>query len=428
MNTGDQTQNNNNGADTQPQGAQPPPPPPPPPPAAGHDIVDIGLTIDVPDLRNGDPTNITQAAPKASIASQYKWANIAGLPGVEYKRAVEYVIRGTYAQLCSTATGALTDAMRAEHRKSAIVLGSIRAGAASAFSLTPADMNATECSNSGLAYDEATRQITAMNGTATAGGKYTLAMSMDRLNATEVAVVGTLVYLGFAVPVLQGISLVSSGHHYLPTTKNQFAGMKRQTLGVGTEAARQWIEAMGETFDDLAFHKACHPITPPMKRRWAKQTAIRDRLIASGHGAAAARLPATPSEAAIGKTSLALALSASPTIRSMGHSITTAEGTRLIRALEQAAEGPDERAAVQAIQVWAAAHAGTVAFCAGVVQYVHESTASTRNTLLAAYSVKKLMAEHPTDVQRGQAYARSAAERLREALQSGNFADVAIVM
>lgn len=422
------TDTQDNGAGTQPGDGQAVAPPPAPPPAAGHDIVDIGLTIDVPDLRNGDPVNITQAAPKASIASQYKWANITGLPGAEYKRAVEYVVRGTYAQLCSAATGALTDAMRAEFRKHAIVLGSVRAGAASAFSLTPADMNATECSNSGLSYDETRGQIMAMNGTATAGGKYTLAMSMDRLNATEVAVVGVLVYLGFAVPVLQGISLVQSGHHYLPTTKNQFAGMKRQMLGVGTEAARQWIEGMGETFDDLAFHKACHPITPPMKRRWAKQTAVRDRLLASGHGAAAARLPATPSEAAIGKTSLALAQSATPTIQSMGHTISVAAGVQLIADLEQAAEGPAERAAVHAVQTWAASHVGTVAFCAGIVQYVHESTASTRNTLLAAYSVKKLMTEHPTDVQRGQAYARAASERLREALRSGTFADVAISM
>jgi hypothetical protein len=394
----------------------------------GHAIVPLEMTINIPDLKNGDLADITQAAPKASISSQYKWAVVTQLPVAKSVDAVEFVIRGTFAQLCSATTTTLTDAVRAELRKHAIVLGSIRSGAAAAFRLVPGDMNTNECTTSGLEFSTASGRIVASNGTATAGAKYTLAIGMSPLVSTEVAVVGMLVYLGMAVPVLQGISLVTSGHHFLPTTKNQFMGMKRQTLGLGNDASRQWIESMGETFDDLAFHKACHPISPPAKRRWAKMTDVRDRLVASGHGAAAARLPATPSEAAIGKTSIALVVAAAPTIRSMGHTVTTTDGERLLFALERASEGPDERVAIQAIQGWAATHSSSVAFCAGIAQFVHESTAQGRNTLLMAYSVRKLMAEHPTDVQRGQTYARVASDRIREAMREGTFPDVAINM
>jgi len=235
-----------------------------------------------------------------------------------------------------------------------------------------------------------------------------------------------LVYLGMAVPALQGASLVSSGHHYLPTTKNIFNGQKKQALGLVKEQTRAALEAMGETFDDMAFHKSCHPISPPFKRRMAKNPAIAARLQMSGHGAAAIRLPALPSEAAVGKTGVALVLSAKATIEAMGHTASVVSGQALIARLESAAEGREERDAVMAIQHWASVHVSSFSFCAGIVQHVHESVGAGQNTLLKAYSVRKMMAEHATEVQRGVMYARAAANKMRDALTSGEFADPSI--
>lgn len=383
----------------------------------------LNFTIHVPDLRNGDTADIQQAAPKASIASMYKWAVVAGLPHNKHVDAVEYVIRGTYAQLLSAAGGTITDADRAEAKRKAIILGGIRAGATAAYKLGPVDMNVQETSTSGYAYTPANNTISSSNGVETTGGKYTLALAMEGLAAVEVAAIGVLVYLGMAVPILQGVSLVSTGHHYLPTTKNIFAGMKRQALGVASADVKAYLEQMGEMFDDMAFHKACHPISPPQKRRWAKDSEIAARLIISGHGAAAVRLPAHPSDAAIGKAGIALAMAATPVLNSMGHNISVDAGPDLIGGLERAAEGAEERAAVNRIKDWAAVHAADLAFCAGVLQYVHDSSSTGRNTLLAAYSVKKLMADYPTRVAEGSAYARVAAERTRTAMADGKFAD-----
>lgn len=410
---------------TPPQNAEQAELPPPPPPAnPGVEIRQPAFIIHVPDIRNGDFASIQQAAPKSSIDSAYKWAAIGNLTPAMAVRAVEYVIRATYAVIINAAGAGATDATRTEARRKAIILGGVRAGAMAAYNLANGDMTITECVNSG--YEIVGNNIRARGDLGTAGGKFALAQSMPALDVVEIDVVAMLVYLGFAVPVLQGASLVSSGHHYLPTTANIFAGQKKQAMSILKDQARAMVESLGTVFEDMAFHKACHPISPPFKRRLAKDSNVATRLRLSGHGAAAIRLPALPSDAAIGKTGVALVLAAMPTIQSMGHTASVAIGQGLIRALESADEGLPEREAVARIQEWAATHAAVFAFCAGIVQHVHETAGVGENTLLRAFSVKKLRNEFPTETQRGVIYSRVAAARTRTMLEDGTFADPAI--
>jgi len=246
---------------------------------------------------------------------------------------------------------------------------------------------------------------------------------MEALSHLEVEVVGVLIYIGMAVPVLQGVSLVMSGHHYIPPTYNLFKGIKRQALGGCSSEARNWIDGMGEVFDDMAFHKACHPISPTLKRTLSKSSDTAQRLKASGHGAAAIRLPAIPSEASGGKAAIALARSAASTMHQMGHNIDVSIGMGLMTRLERAREGQEEADACDAVVNWIANVGDNLAFCAGIVSQVHESTGTGTNTILAAYSVKRIIADHPSAVNRGQVYARSASALLRKQLEDGNFPD-----
>jgi len=399
---------------------------PRPPAPAGEEIRPLDFVIHVPDLRNGDPKTIVQAAPKASIAPEFRWTLIAGLPADRAIDAVEYLIRATYAQIMSTAGGTPTDSEKTEIRKKAIIVGGVRAGAIASYKLAAADMNIKECVNSAYVFRDG--RIASAAAGSTASALYPAAQSMQALNKIEEEAVGMLVFVGMAVPVLQGVSLVSTGHHFLPTTKNVFMGMKRQAMGVVRANTRTWLEGLGDVFDDMAFHKACHPISPPAKRIWAKDNEISTRLHLAGHSAASIRCPAIPSDAAIGKTAIALAIAAKPTILNMGHDITIVQGPILMETLSTAAEGLDERKAVEAIQAWASGIAAQLAFCAGVIQAVHESTGTGRNTLLMAYSVKKLMAEHQQQVQIGQLYARASSQKIRDDLASGTFANPAISM
>jgi len=403
-----------------------PDPPAPALPAGARVMAPLGFGITVPDLRNGSLVTIQQAAPKASMSVLYHWPVLTGLVNRDAVTAVEYFIRAAYAQLVAVTGGPPSAAVLAELRKKAIVLGAVRAGATAAFSLVAGDMTGSELVASGITVAGNTVSMTSSGTTST--DRWRLAQGMADLSPGDREAIGVIVYLGMAVPALQGVSLVMTGHHYIPPTYNLFAGIKRQAMGSATAEVRAWIESMGTDFDDMAFHKACHPIDPTFKREVAKKTDVAHRLRASGHGSAAIRLPAVPSEASGGKAAIALAKAATPVIQQMGHTIDYSTGVALMLTLEQAGNSAAEAVACDNVVNWVAAHSSTLAFCAGIVQQVHEVSGVGKNTILAAYSIKRIMADHPSSVSNGIAYARAVASRTRAALESGTFSDPAISM
>lgn len=396
-------------------------------------LIDVRVTV--PNLRNGAAEDITQAAPRASVPNAYKWAHIQGLSSSDYVKYVDSVIRAQYAQVLSGVDGAPSEADKTAARDTAIVLGATRAGAASAFQLVPADFNAAELAGTGSSFtpaapaggtpDAPTAAVEATIGTTagTASRNHAAAEAMAPLTDREISVVNTVLYLGMAVPVMQGVSLTISGHHFLPTTKNTFLGMKRQAQQAGGQEVSSWIESKGDRFDDWAFHKACHPILPALKRAWAKSTDTAARLVASGHGAAAIRLPALPSDAQAGKASVAVFMKAAPVVHAMGHTIAYTEGRELLAAAERASEGREEREAVDKIRAWFVAHTSDIAFCAGIVQHLAETSGSGRESTLNAFSIKKAMSDGTASVTRGVTYCRAHLSRMRDAAERGEFAD-----
>lgn len=396
------------------------------PPDGAIRVRPLAFRIAVPDIRNGALADIQQAAPKSAMSALYNWVVITHLPAGSHIDAVEHVIRGTYAQMAHALGGALDPAREAEFRKKAIVAGAVRAGAAAAYRLAAGDMTRSEVVPSGMEYTAGSIHMAGAGGTA--NGRWALARGLADLTATEQGVVAACVYMGMAVPVLQGVSLVMTGHHYIPPTYNLFTGIKKQALGSALAEVRTWVEAMGEAFDDVAFHKACHPVSPTLKRSMSKSVDVMQRLKASGHGSAAIRLPAVPSEASGGKAAIGMLRAASSTITSMGHTVSWNTGEALLHALEHSAEGAPEAEACDAVVKWIADHGEQLAFCAGIVQHIHDTTGSAKNTLLAAFSVKRIMAENPNAVSRGVIYARAAAARFRAALETGTAADVNMVL
>jgi len=400
----------------------------------------IDIRVTVPDLRNGSVEDITQAAPRASIPVAYKWAHIQGLTWDQYVPMVEHVIRAQYAQVLSEAGAAPSDADKSQAKLKAIVLGAVRAGAAGAFKLTPADFNREEVAGTGSTFTAAHAEVPATDTTAavaataatvattagTASPKHGVATSMEAITAAEVDVINTLLYLGMSVPAMQGVSLTLTGHHFLPTTKNVFLGMKRQSVQAGGTAVTTWIEARADDFDDWAFHKACHPILPPLKRSWAKSVETGARLVASGHGAAAIRIPALPSDAQAGKAGIAVMMKASAIIRGMGHTISWSDGETRVKTAENAREGREEREAVDSIRAWYASHIDSIAFCAGIIRHLTESLGTTRESTLNAFSIRKAMSDGSASVSRGVVYCRAYLARVRDQADKGEFADPSI--
>jgi hypothetical protein len=389
-------------------------------------MVAIEIRVVIPNLRNGDVADIVQAAPRASIPSAYKWPHIAAMAPDAYVTCVGDVIRANYAQVLAGGGGTVTDAEKKAARNEAIILGSVRAAAAAAFSLGSNDFNAAEVVGTGSRWSAT--GVGAEAGDTTASANHAVAQTMDDITSAEVDVINMLLYLGDAIPVMQGNSLALTGHHFLPTTRNIFAGMKRQAMQTGGTAVTAWVDALGDKFDDMAFHKACHPILPSLKRGWAKSSAMASRLAASGHGAAAIRLPAMPSDAQAGKASMAVVTKAAPVIKGMGHTVKWDNISGLIRAVEAAPEGPLERGAVDAVRAWYSASLPTIAFCAGIVQYIKDQSGTPGESTLRAFSVRKAMSEHTSEVNRGMTYARAHFSRVRDLAEKGEYPDPAIML
>jgi hypothetical protein len=396
----------------------------------------FAITAALPDLVNGDLATITPAAPRSSVAPPNKWAHIKNMTPDGYYHGVEWVIRAQFAQLMTGTATTATDAEKAVVRDNAIIIGSIRAGAAFGYRLTSNDITRAEAVGTGSVYTPAVpaagatpavpATVAADTGNGTAQANWTVAQGMAAITEEEAGVVNTLLFLGLAVPVLQGISLIQSGHHYLPTTQKIFAGTRKQVIDSARQTTRDWVAARGAEFANLAFHTACHPINPALKRRYAKNADIGTRLRLAGLGAAAIRIPALPSDAQGGKAAIAVMQKAGAVVRAMKHTITWDQGEALIRAVETAAEGEPERGAVSAVQAWLVTFSADVAFCSGIVQYLAEQSTQLRETTLDAFSIKKIMADRSSDVTRGRTYARGYRTQLQEAAEKGTFPDPSI--
>jgi len=401
---------------------------PPVMPPGNIALVRPTFLIAIPDLRNGALVNIQQAAPKAAMSGLYHWPVIGGLTHDRYIEAIDHVVRAIFAHGIRMLGAGIDEAAATSFRKKALILGGVRVGAVSAYRLTRQDLVQSEVTASGMDYNLATNSVGQRATGTTSAAAWTAARSMAPITSDEMDVIAACIYIGMAVPVLQGVSLVMTGHHYIPSTYNMFRGLKRQAVGQASIATRTWIEAMGEEFDDMAFHKATHSISFNLKRSLSKSTDTASRLKASGHGSAAIRLPAVPSEASGGKASIALLQSAEPTILQMGGKISYSQGLALLSDLDHAAEGQEESDACDKVVAWVAANTRILAFCAGITQQIHETSGTGRNTILAAYSIRRIMADSPAEVNRGIMYARAASSRMREAMEAGTYqlADITI--
>jgi hypothetical protein len=388
-------------------------------PVRGEPLRTVTFEISVPNLRNGALANIQQAAVRSAMQPLYYWAAIKNLAPERAVDAAEHVFRATKVSLDMGFGSEMTSLQREENRKWAVVLAGVRAGAMAAWRLGVGDMTLKEIVNAGM--EQVGDVIVQTAGGSTSTAKWTAARSLEPLTDVEMQALGMCAYMGMAVPILQGASLIQTGHHYVPSTYKLFEGIKRQAVGSVSSEVGAWVTSMGERFNDLAFHKACHPISPNLKRELAIRPDIAMKLSASGHGSASIRLPAIPSEATGGKAALALVRSANRVIAEMDKPVDIDRGIALMASLEEAELGEARSAACDAVVAWVEENAGFLAFCAGIVQQVHDSSGTGQSTLLSAYSVKKLMSANPTEVSKGVAFARASADKTRQRMERGEY-------
>lgn len=431
--------------------------------------------IVVPDLRNGAVENVLDAAPSASIPERFYWVAIRGMPSAKATQFVKEFIVAQYGQITFGTAYATNAGVAALCRREAILLGTARAVMTEAYRLTMADMTTAECKwstleyrlmetdteldarkaelteNADLAEDERAADLTARRaaltklperiahrpGNATADARAGREAGFGNMSDADWDIANVAGWLAIAIPLVQGVSLVNSGHHYIDTTKKMFDGVYKQAKFLHTPIWSTLEEQMAADLKDRLFHKAAHPIRPDRKRDWSKSHTKKAMLVEARHGAAAIRLPAMPAEASGLKAGLACMEKASGTITQLKGKVNLTAGKNLLSNIEGTGETIPTDAELKAYITtaidWFNVHQGSIAYCAGVVDKMRsigqESSDKTlpAETTTSAFSVRKAIAANTAQYVLGSNLAALRMKKDKEDLDNKGYIELEII-
>lgn len=397
--------------------------------------LDNGFTVpfELPNLRNGELGTINAVVPSSAIPPQYYWLGIADMPIARAVAFLEILARGYYAQIRALAPTIAADVARGQ----AIVLAGIRTGTRVMWQLVTADLSASEMSPAMLTYRApvgavaAAANVPAVAGIAegvsvnfaggTADASRTAWNGWQAMSAEENLVATHMITLAIAVLPTQGWSLVKTGHHYLsdgtPAMKAGWNALKKQYDSKIPAEVKTWIDGRTAWWSDIAFHKACHPVSMAVKLLIAGAVTTPAKLTKAGFGSAAVRLPATDPAFEYAKLVQAILTKTAGLLVSLGAEVYT-EG--LTQAVTRVFETDDAAARAERIAYAVSlAHSQDplVAVAAGMLAYLTEEQAG--NTITRSYGYKRLVSEYPAEMNMGRTLATAQTRRQRELIAEG---------
>ena len=258
-------------------------------------------------LRNGKPEEIEPYLLTAAIPSVYHWVPINNLAPKDALRCIDGFIRCYMFRLANNPPPETTDVVR---RKMAIILGTCRAVMTTNYDLLVDDLNAKELTDPVLSVVVPPAGNPAYT-TLVPAGVNNIDMLTNNLALTEdeMEVVKVLARCAQAVIPIQGLNLITDGHHYLSEKSKQsykaFLAVERQ-LWVGAKV-KAWVQASEETVRDVLWHKVGHPVAISLKEAAATDPMVKANLELAKMGSAAARLPALESDLRAADTYMKLA-------------------------------------------------------------------------------------------------------------------------
>jgi hypothetical protein len=424
------------------------------------------------DLKNGSLESIPQIVPHAALADNFMWVNIPGMAPAEYQKYMEHVMRAQYGQITMHETAETPAETKLLNRKITIVVGSARSVIASYYRLDTTDMNIEEVVNASfsmtpsIAEDDlpavraalprvdgeddtayAARQglivarsaaFTAGSGNATSTARAARESNFAPLTDAEKKWAAGVAWLATAVPMLQGVSLVMTGHHYVKQTYNIFMGAHRQCLTLGWEGLDAVVKEMGAAYFDAIFHKAAHPISPPRKEEWSRSGEMKERLFKCGHTAADVRLPAMPSEINPVKTYIAEVKMAAPHVVALGGTVDTTEGDTILSNVAKNVgrlwTEAGEKKLISDGKSWCSKVAPFVCQLVGINESVQAAAQNLgtgiqiNDTLSGSHSIRKLKMAYPAQYALGVAAGNALMRHTRDNIERSGKFDIVITV
>jgi len=379
------------------------------------------VTFDVPNVRNGAVEDIVAMVPRATVPIAYQWIGIAGIDEEDH---VTFAL--VYARLTAAWIRVQEPGMPiAEVRAKAIVLAGIRVGALVAYRLTGHDISDGEFAGSLATYvdggDDNDDSAAIMPDDQTVEGFAAAFGAIPTLTEAEQVLLNFHITLGVPVVVTQGWSIVKCGHHFLSAPglkmKSSWDAVKRQFGQMSTPEVREFVTQNSEWWEDIAFHKACHPVSMVLKQSLASDPEVAQRVSRSGWGSAAVRLPVVESEFEVVKAVMALANKVREPVMELGGTFTVDHLAQLIANVFSAHSTQARAVATAEAVQFVNDRAATVAYMGGMLQEM--TMTSGTSTILTAFSIKRILQAEPSSTNRGQTDYRSILRKRQEDIAAG---------
>jgi len=355
----------------------------------------------LPDLRNGDPSNYVIVHVAAGIDNHYHsfLPNDCPVDRTDMSGRIR-LIASHYASRIAAAGADAADA-----RAQGLVLACVREGIYASWAITDADMIASQTvANHIWHYDEMAQGDDRVTnaGVRTHYAEYTADVLTEDL-------MYSLARLGMGMLPCTGVVLVKTDnqHHYVEPHKTVHKAVLNQVLG------RNYVVPLGmerELFEDLACHKAAHCILTSVAVAIARNHDTKVRLDAAKLGSAAVRIPALYGyEAAAGAIlKVAKVAQAVGATANVAMNITALEA-RVARIYQTDSTTPTGRT------TGAARQAGVVedfcediAFCAGMIRASSSHAGQAAPAILKAWSIKTIVSNCTASVTRGSTHMEQA--------------------
>jgi hypothetical protein len=385
------------------------------------------------DIRNGDPSSVKPIMVKATLAQEYRWPVITGMPHTEAVKNYDLFVRAHMYQLARHGPTGEDEATR---RKKAIVLGVSRAVMTTYYRLGEADLIPGEVGER-VANVEVGAQGALRVSALVAPDDANRAVLSEALALNEVErnVVSTLLQSAIGALPVQGYSLMMTGHHYLSEGANQskkaFDVIEKQFWKHST--VREWFQGSIDNVRDWAWHKAGHPVHITLKHKLATDPSTAEMLKACQCGSAASRLPAVEAVLRAAGSYVTLFSTVEPLFQIMGGSINYRLFAAALEIVKGWVPGIDlaegdvpswwpRRAltrvkAVEYISSLLDRNAATAAYCYGFYSALSENSqvmGAGDDTLKSSYSLMKLKKQSLAAFVDGtQAYGDYRAVRVR---------------
>jgi hypothetical protein len=383
------------------------------------------------DIRNGSIEDIEEMLPRAAIALQYFWIWPNDLPN-DALPAVVFDIAKVYAALIRAAD---SEVDKEEARHQGIVLAAIRTGMVEMFKLQYTDMSPGEVNKKIMTWHE-TAAETPKKPVPVAGSsaatvlpeiaeeedepekkpakvlkgefevKFPTALKVaaekyldDWTDPTDMEMFMASQHISLSVGVMacQGHSIVKCGHHFLSKVeagqRGAWDGLKKQFLQGFSRGAGEWSGLSSSKWEDVAFHKAGHPVSMALKIRWAQDPAISDKVNRSGWGSIANRLPATEPDFELARVAWALVEKVKVTIVMMGGKVDTSRLATVIQRVEKEKTATARLPLIHDAILMTKAKAYEIAYCAGLLEAMCMQSGQPKHTILNSKGLAKLRSE-----------------------------------